>query len=297
MRREDLSDLAAMRTVVEEQSFTRAAVKLGSSQSQLSHTIKRLEQNLGLRLIERTTRSMAPTAAGDRLLRILGPALDELDHELETLGDLRDKPAGTIRIYSMEHAVETLVWPRLAPLLKVYPDINVEITLGYGPTDIVAERFDAGIHLGEEIQKDMIAVPIGPDFKVGVYASPGYLADNAAPTTPHDLVRHQCINLRLSQSEGFYPWEFSKRGRELKVRVNGRFAFNSIEMMKGAALEGFGLAYLPQDTVEDAVAKGQLVSVLKDWCTPVPGYHLYYASRHHASAAFRVLVDALRHPS
>jgi len=294
MRREELVDLNAFLTIADEQSFTRAAAQLGTSQSALSYTLRRLETRLGVRLVTRTTRKVAPTEAGERLLRTLRPALDEIGAELESLSELRDKPAGTIRITAGQHAAETVLWPALERLLPGYPDIKVEISVDQGLTDIVAERFDAGVRLGEQVARDMIAVRIGPDQRMAVVGAPGYFADRPKPLTPQDLAAHACINLRLPTLGGFYAWEFGKAGRELKVRVEGQLAFNSVPMVLKAATAGFGLACMVENHVADQLADGSLVRVLEDWCEPFAGYHLYYPSRRQNSPAFALLVDVLR---
>ena len=295
MRRDELGDLAAFLAVAEARSFTRAAAKLGTSQSAISHTIKRLEAALGLRLLTRTTRSVAPTEAGDRLIETLRPALDEIDQKLAALSALRDKPAGTIRINTSEHAAETVLWPKLAGFLRDHPDIKVELTIEHGFTDIVAGRYDAGVRLGEQVARDMIAVPIGPDMRMAVVGSPGYFKGRRKPVIPQDLDSHVGINLRFTTSGGLYAWEFEKDGRELKVRVEGQLAFNNGGLCLKAALDGFGLAFLPEDRVLAPIREGRLVRVLQTWCAPFPGFHLYYASRRQQSPAFALLVDALRY--
>ena len=297
MARENLNDLLAFLTVAKERSFTRAAAKLGVSQSALSHTIRGLEERLGLRLLTRTTRSVAPTEAGERVLHHVGPHFDEIDAELTALGELREKPAGTIRITTGEHSARAILWPTLVKLLPRYPDINVELVIDNGLTNIVAERYDAGVRLGEQIAKDMIAVRIGPDFCMAVVGAPSYFETRPRPKMPQDLTAHDCINLRLPTYGGLYAWEFEKRGRELKVRVEGRLVFNDIALRLNAALAGLGLAYLPDDLVQTHVASGRLIHVLSDWCPPFSGYHLYYPSRRQRSPAFAVLVDALRYRS
>ncbi len=295
MARENLNDLIAYLTVARERSFTRAAAKLGVSQSALSHTIRILEARLGLRLLTRTTRSVAPTEAGDRLLRTVGPRFDEIEAELAALSELREKPAGTVRITAGEHAASTILWPAMAKLLPDYPDINLEIIVDYGLTDIVAERYDAGVRLGEQVAKDMIAVRVGPDMRMAVVGAPSYFAKRKRPRTPQDLTDHDCINLRLPTYGGLYPWEFEKGGREVKVRVEGRLVFNNIALRLNAALAGFGLACLPDDQVQAYLADGQLIRVLSDWCPPFSGYHLYYPSRRQPAPAFALLVNALRY--
>lgn len=295
MRREELADLNAFVAVAEERSFTRAAAKLGTSQSALSYTVRRLEERLGVRLLTRTTRSVSPTEAGERLLRTLGPALDKIGAELAALGELREKPAGSVRLTMGEHAAEAVVWPALATFLPEYPDIKVEVIVDYGLTDIVAERYDAGVRLGEQVAKDMIAVRIGPDMRMAVVGAPSYFAKRPRPKLPQQLTVHDCINLRLPTYGGLFAWEFEKRGRELKVRVDGPLVFNNLAMRLHATLAGLGLAYLPEDTALAHVAQGRLVRVLEDWCPPFSGYHLYYPSRRQPAPAFALLVDALRY--
>lgn len=295
MRREELVDLNAFLTVAEERSFTRAAGRLNTSQSALSHTIRRLETRLGVRLLNRTTRSVAPTEAGERLIGTLRPALDGIGAELTALSALREKPAGTIRITTAEHAAKTILWPALERLLPDYPDIVVELFLDMGLTDIVTEQFDAGVRMGEQIAKDMIAVPIGPELRLIVVGAPSYLARHAAPRTPQDLADHACINLRLPTRGGLYAWEFEKDGRALNVRVEGPLIFNDLSMILQAALAGFGLAFQMEDDVAQHVADGRLVQVLDDWCPPFPGYHLYYSSRRQPTPAFTLLVERLRY--
>ena len=295
MRRENLSDLIVFLAVADERSFTRAAATLGTSQSALSHTLRRLEERLGVRLLTRTTRSVAPTEAGERLMETLRPAFDEIDARLAALGELRDKPAGTFRITTGESAAETILWPALARLLPHYPDIRVEIAVDQGLTDIVAGRFDAGVRLGEQVAKDMVAVRVGPDLCMAVVGAPAYFAAHRTPGTPYDLSDHLCINLRLVTAGGLYAWEFGRDGRELNVRVEGRLVFNNVRMMLEAATAGFGLACVPDDHVARHIADGRLVRVLEDWCPPFAGYHLYYPSRRQPSAAFTLLVEALRY--
>ncbi len=295
MKREELADLSAFAAVAEERSFTRAAKKLGTSQSALSFTIRRLEERLGVRLLSRTTRSVAATEAGERLLRTLGPALDKIGAELAALSELREKPAGNIRITTGEHAAETILWPALVTLLPKYPDIKVELVVDYGLTDIVAERYDAGVRIGEQVARDMIAVPIGPDMSMAVIGAPSYFAGRPIPKRPQDLTAHECINLRLPTYGSIFAWEFEKRGRELKVRVDGQLVFNNMGLRLQAAVAGFGLSYLPEDMVQTHLADGRLVRVLEDWCAPFAGYHLYYPSRRQLTPALAVLVEALRY--
>ncbi len=295
MARENLNDLNAFVAVAREQSFTRAAAKLGVSQSALSHTIRGLESRLGLRLLMRTTRSVSPTPAGERLLETAGPRFDEIDDELAALSELRDKPAGTIRITSDEHAVATILQPKLAKPLLDYPDIKVEIVVDFGLIDIVAQRYDVGVRLGDQVAKDMIAVRISQDIRMAVVGAPSYFAKRTRPRTPHDLTGHNCINLRLPTYGGLYAWEFKKSGHELKVRVEGQWVFNGTNQMLNAALAGCGLAYIPEDLAQPYIADGRLKPVLKDWCPVFPGYHLYYPSRRQSSRALGVLIDALRY--
>ncbi|TIO72541.1 MAG: LysR family transcriptional regulator [Mesorhizobium sp.] len=295
MARENVNDLLAFLAVARERSFTRAAAKLGVSQSALSHTIRGLEARLGLRLLTRTTRSVSPTEAGERLLVSVGPRLDEVEAELAALSALREKPAGTIRITAGEHPAETILWPALARLLPNYPDIKVEVIVDYGLIDIVAERYDAGIRLGEQVARDMIAVRVGPEMRMAVVGAPAYFANRKPPRTPQDLTGHNCINLRLPTYGGIYAWEFEKAGREIKVRVEGQLVFNTAALRLNAVLAGCGLAYLPEDQARPYLAGGKLVRILADWCPPFPGYHLYYPSRRQSSPAFALLVDALRY--
>ena len=295
MRRGILEDLLAFLAVGRERSFTKAAAKLGVSQSALSHTIRELEARLGVRLLTRTTRSVSPTEAGERLLLTLGPRFEEIDAEIEALSELREKPAGTIRITAAEYAVETILWPKLVKFLRHYPDIKIELIVDNGLTDIVAQRYDAGVRAGEQVAKDMIAVRVGPDARMAVVGAPSYFKTRSEPKKPQDLIGHNCINLRLSTHGGLYAWEFEKGNRELKVRVEGQLIFNGTFQMLTAALSGFGLAYVPEDLAQPHLAKGRLKRVLEDWCPPYSGYHLYYPSGRQSSAAFALLVDALRH--
>ena len=295
MPRHDVNDLIAFLAVARERSFTRAAAQLGVSQSALSHTMRALEERLGVRLLTRTTRSVAPTEAGERLLQGIGPRFEEIEAELTALNALREKPAGTIRINAGEHAAETILWPALENFLPRYPDIKVELTVDNGLANIVAERFDAGVRLGEQLAKDMIAVRIAPDFRMVVVGAPSYFKRRDRPKRPQDLTQHACINIRLPTHGGIYAWEFEKRGRAIKVRVDGQLVFNSTALRIKAALAGLGLAYVAEDQVQAQLARGQLVQVLDDWCVPFPGYHLYYPSRRQSSPAFALLVDALRY--
>src|SRR3989475_8475748 len=295
MQRENVNDLLAFLAVARERSFTKAAAKLGVSQSALSHTLRGLEARLGLRLLTRTTRSVSPTEAGKRLPQTVGPRSEEIEAELESLSELREKPAGTIRISAGEHAVNSVLSPALTKFLPQYPDIKVEIIIDHGLIDIVAQRYDAGVRSGEQVAKDMIAVRIGPDMRMAVVGAPSYFAKRSPPKKPQDLTEHNCINLRLPTYGGLYAWEFEKGDRELKGRVGSQLGLNSTAQMLKAALAGFGLAYVPHDVAQPHVAEGRLNRVLEDWCPPYTGYHLYYPSRRQASPAFNLLVDALRY--
>jgi len=295
MKRENINDLRAFLAVARERSFTRAAAQIGVSQSALSHAIRGLEARLGLRLLTRTTRSVSPTQAGERLLHTAGPRFEEIEAELAALSELRDKPAGTIRITASEHAANAILWPKLAHFLPRYPEIKVEICVDNSLTNIVAERYDAGVRLGEQVAKDMIAVRIAPDMRMAVVGAPSYLVKRSPPKTPQDLVRHNCINLRLPTYGGLYAWEFERGDDELKVRVDGQLVFNSAGLVLKAALAGCGLAYIPDDLARPHIANGDLKRVLKDWCAPFPGYHLYYPSRRQSLPAFALVVDALRY--
>lgn len=295
MKRDELGDLAAFLAVAEERSFTRAAARIGLSQSALSHTIRRLEARLGLRLLTRTTRSVSPTEAGERLVDTLRPAFDGIEARIDALSELRDRPAGTIRITSGEHAAHTILWPALERLLPLYPDICVEIATDYRLIDLAEGRFDAGVRLGENLSDDMIAVPIGPLGRLIVVGSPDYFADRPIPVTPHDLTGHACINLRLPTRGGLYVWEFEKDGRPLNVRVDGPVVINDMVLMVRGALSGLGLSIVMEDQVVDHIAEGGLIQVLADWSPPFPGYHLYYPSRRQPTPAFTLLIEALRY--
>jgi len=295
MPKTDLNDIAAFLAVAREKNFTRAAAKLGVSQSALSQTVSGLEARLGLRLLTRTTRSVAPTQAGARLAAAAGPRIEAIEAELASLSELREKPAGTIRITAHDHPARAVLLPALAKLLPAYPDIAVEIVIDYGLTDIVAAQYDAGIRSGEMLAQDMIGVRIGPDLRMAVVGAPAYFASRARPKTPQDLTAHACINLRLPTLGGLYAWEFEKAGRGIKVRVGGQFICNGTAPMLDAALAGLGLAYLPDDDVRPYLDTGQLIHVLADWCPPYTGYHLYYPSRRQPSTAFTLLVEALRY--
>lgn len=295
MARENLNDLAAFLAVAREGSFTRAAAKIGVSQSALSHSLKGLEARLGVRLLTRTTRSVSPTEAGERLVRTLAPRFDEIDAELAALTEYREKPAGTVRVSAGEHAAETIVWPALERLLPAYPDVTAEVVVDNGLTNIVAERLDAGVRLGEQVEKDMVAVRIGPDLRMAAVAAPSYFERRPKPRTPDDLTGHACINLRLPTRGGLYAWEFEKGSRVLNVRVEGPLVVNTGSIALKAALSGLGIAYLPEDRVRVDLDGGRLLRVLCDWCPPFPGYHLYYPSRRQPTPAFAMVVDELRY--
>lgn len=291
---QNFNDLQAFIAVAQVRSFTKAAAQLGVSQSALSHTIRGLETKLGVRLLTRTTRSVSPTEAGERLLMTLAPRFEEIETELASLSEFRDKPAGTIRINAAEHGANTL-WPKLAQFLPLYPDIKVELNINYGNIDIVEEQYDMGVRLGDRIAKDMIAVRIAPDLRLVVVGSPDYFANRSIPKTPRDLTNHNCINLRFQTHGGIYAWEFEKDGEKLNVRVEGQLVFNGSAPMLRAALAGFGLAFVPEDVVQEHLAAGHLIQVLDDWCPSFPGYHIYYPSRRQSSPAFKLLVEALRY--
>ncbi|RVA00461.1 LysR family transcriptional regulator [Mesorhizobium sp. M7A.F.Ca.US.002.01.1.1] len=295
MQRDGMKDLLWFVAVAQERSFTRAAAKLGTSQSTLSSTIKELESRLGVRLLTRTTRSVAPTEAGERLVQSLGPRFDEIEADLASLVAFRDKPSGTVRITLSDHALQTTVWPKLQPVLGDYPDVRVELYSDNGMKNIVEERFDAGVRLGESIDGDMIAVRIGPDWRLVAVASEEYFAHHPVPTTPQDLVDHDCINMRQATFGGLYAWEFARDGRDLRVRVEGQLTFNSSIPMIEAAIRGCGIAYVPENLVSPHIASGRLRLVLDDWSQPFAGYHLYYPSRRQLSPAMAVIVEALRH--
>jgi DNA-binding transcriptional LysR family regulator len=294
MANRDFNDLLAFLAVARERSFTRAAAKLGIVQSTLSHTVKRLETEMGIRLLTRTTRSVGLTEAGERLRQSLAPRIEEIEHDIAALMSLRDTPSGTVRITLSDHALETVVWPKLSPVLKRYPDIKVEFSLDTEFRNIVEDGFDAGIRLGESVEKDMIAVRVGPDWRLVAVASPAYLKEHPKPKHPKDLLRHVCIKRRQAAG-GHYAWEFAKNGPELRVRVEGQLTFNNSYAMIDAALQGFGIAYLPEDMVEPHIRSGKLVVVLDDWSPMFDGYFIYYPGSRQNSAAFKVIVDALRH--
>lgn len=295
MARESISDLMAFLAVARERSFTRAAARIGVSQSALSHTMRQLEARLGVRLLTRTTRAVSLTEAGERLLQGIGPHFDEIEAQVDALSELRDKPAGTIRISASDHAIKHVLWPKLRKFLPQYPDIKVELVLDNGLTDIVTERYDAGVRMGENLAKDMISARIGPDFCLAVVGAPSYFADRPEPLHPKDLLGHSCINFRFPSSGGLYAWEFEENGREIKIRVGGQLTFSNIFNSLEATLDGFGLAYIPEEIILPYVEEGRLVRVLRKWSPHWDGYHLYYPSRRQSSPAFVALVEALRH--
>jgi DNA-binding transcriptional LysR family regulator len=295
MQRGSLDQLVSFVAVARARSFTGAAAKLNVSQSALSHTIRELEERLGVRLLTRTTRSVSPTEAGERLLRNIGPRFDEIEAEVTAVRELREKPAGTIRVTATEFAIDTILLPKLAPMLRAYPDIRVEMIVDYGLADIVAQQYDAGVRSGEQVAKDMIAVRIGPDMRMAVVGAPAYFKTHPEPKKPQDLISHNCVNLRLPTRGNVYAWEFEKGSRELRVRVEGQLTFNGTAQLLNAALAGCGLAYVPEGFAVADIAKGRLRRVLADWCPPYSGYHLFYPSRRQSSAAFALVVDTLRH--
>ncbi|MFT7723466.1 MAG: LysR family transcriptional regulator [Roseateles sp.] len=294
MAKDNLNDLQAFVAVARERSFTRAAAQLGLSRSALSHAMLALEARLGVRLLARTTRSVSTTEAGARLLDAVAPRLDEIEQELGSLSALRDKPAGMVRITAHDHAISTVLWPRLLPLLAAYPDVQVEFSVDYAFTDIAAHRFDAGVRLGDRVDKDMVAVRIAPDLRMAVAAAPGYLAGRTPPRTPHDLTAHRCINLRLPTQGGLYAWDFEKQGQAVHVRVGGQATFNNTFLMLQAALDGLGFTFVPLDILQPHLDAGRLVPVLDDWWPTFPGYHLYYANRRQIAPALSLVVEALR---
>lgn len=294
MLKENFNDLWYLIVVARERSFTRAAAKLGVSQSALSHAIRGLEERLGVRLLTRTTRSVAPTDAGETLIASIGPRFDQIETDLVALTDRRDRVAGTLRITAGEHALSSTLWPLLKPFLKAWSDVNIELTTDNTLTDIVNDRFDAGVRLGDQIARDMVAVRIGPDWRMVVVGAPDYFAVQGKPETPTDLQQHRCINMRLPTHGGVYPWEFSRDDQQIRIRVEGQLIFNNLNARVEAAIAGLGLAYVPEDCVSEAVATGTLVKVLDAWCEPFSGYHLYYPSRKQHTAAFARLLDAVR---
>ncbi|MGZ0715206.1 LysR family transcriptional regulator [Pseudomonas palleroniana] len=295
MTTERYDQLAIFSIVAQERSFTRAAAKLGMSQPALSRAMRQLEDRLGVRLLARTTRSVSATEAGEHLLRVIAPRFEEIDSELALLSEFRDRPVGKLRINAGEHSAISVLQPVLVKLLPDNPDLNIEIIVDYGFTDIVAQGFDAGVRLGEQVAKDMIAMRIGPDMRMAVVGSPAYFARHPTPLTPNDLMAHNCITLRMPTHGGLYAWEFEKNGQAINVRVEGQLVFNTIAMRLDATLQGLGLANMPEDLVHEHVAQGRLIRVLEDWCDPFCGYHLYYPSRRQSSPAFTLLREALRY--
>ncbi|MBB4509983.1 LysR substrate-binding domain-containing protein [Rhizobium leguminosarum] len=295
MERQNINDLIVFLVVARERSFTKAAAKFGVSQSALSHTLRQLEQRLGVRLLTRTTRSVSPTEAGERMLQSIGPLFDEIGSALDGLNILRDQPAGTVRLTAGDYQIQCYIWPKLRTFLQQYPDIRLELDVNYGLQDIVSEGYDAGVRFGEQIAKDMISVRIGPDVRFAVVAAESYFASRDIPTHPKDLMQHRCINLRLPTYGGLYAWEFEENGREIKVRVDGQLVFNTIYNVLEAALDGFGFAYVPEDIAKLHLGTGRLHRFLEDFSPYWEGFHLYYPSRRQSSPAFSLLVNALRY--
>ncbi|WP_353474242.1 LysR family transcriptional regulator [Salipiger sp. H15] len=295
MLRENINDLIALSAVAEERSFTRAAARLNVSQSALSHTIKGLEQRLGLRLLTRTTRSVAPTLEGEDLLATLNPCFEMIEARLKALNDARDQPTGTVRIVAVEYAIDTILWPKLSPVLKQYPAVNVEFVMDYGYTDLASSQCDAGVRYGEQVSEGMISMRIGPEERMICVGAPEYFEAACAPQVPHDLAEHRCINLRLSTHGALYAWEFEdKDGNEIRVKVSGQTCFNTINPVMRAAADGHGLALIPERLAAGHLASGALQTCLDDYCPYFPGFHLYYPSRQRPSSAFEVVLEALR---
>lgn len=297
MARNNINEMIAFLAVARERSFTKAAAQLGVTPSALSHSVRHLEERLSIRLLSRTTRDVSPTEAGERFMRSIGPHFEQIDAEIDRLSELRDKPAGNIRIACSDYVIDTIFRPMLRQFLRDYPDISVELFIDNGFTNIVEQRFDAGVRLGEALSKDMIAVRIGPDWRFTVVGTPDYFERRSKPETPQDLTNHSCINMRLTTAGGIYAWEFRKGERELNVRVEGQLVFNSVIPVLNAALDGHGLAYVPEDLTKSYLDSGELVEVLADWSPTWQGYHLYYPSRRQASPAFSAFVDAIRYAS
>ena len=296
MARDNINDILVFIAVARERSFTRAAARLGMSQSALSHIVRGLEERLGVRLLTRTTRSVSPTEAGERLLQNVGPRLEEIDAEITAISDLGDKPAGTVRITAIDHVIDTVLWPRIAPLLPQYPELHIEISSDYRLVDIAAERFDIGVRHGDQVEKDMIAVRLTADVPMRIVGAPAYFARRPAPASLHELMQHNCINLRLASSGGLYAWELLHDGQPIEARVRGQAVFTNVHHMLAAALDGVGVTFLPESLVAPHVAAGRLVSVMEDWCPSFPGLHAYYPSRRHSSRALGLVIDALRYP-
>jgi len=295
MARDNINDILVFIAVARERSFTRAAAKLGMSQSALSHIVRGLEERLGVRLLTRTTRSVSPTEAGERLLQNVGPRLEEIDAEITAITDLGDKPAGTVRITAIDHVIDTVLWPRIAPLLPQYPELHVEISSDYRLVDIAAERFDIGVRHGDQVEKDMIAVRLTADVPMRIVGAPAYFARQPAPASLQDLMTHNCINLRLASSGGLYAWELLHDGQPIEARVRGQAVFTNVHHMLAAALDGVGVTFLPESLIAPHVEAGRLVSVMEDWCPSFPGLHAYYPSRRHSSRALGLVIDALRY--
>jgi DNA-binding transcriptional LysR family regulator len=295
MARDNINDILVFFAVARERSFTRAAAKLGMTQSALSHIIRSLETRLGVRLLTRTTRSVSPTEAGERLLQNVAPRLEEIEAEIAAISDLGDKPVGTVRITAIDHVIDSVLWPRIAPLLPEYPDLHVELSADYRLVDIAADRYDIGVRYGDQVEKDMIAVRLTADIQTVIVASPGYFARRPVPASPQDLMKHNCITLRLASSGGVYAWELQQDGRALEARVRGQAMFTSAYHMVQAALSGSGLAYITEDMVAPYLRDGRLVSVMQDWCPKFPGLHAYYPSRRHSSRALSLVIDAIRY--
>ena len=295
MARDNINDILVFIAVARERSFTRAAAKLGMSQSALSHIVRGLEERLGVRLLTRTTRSVSPTEAGERLLQNVGPRLEEIDAEITAITDLGDKPAGTVRITAIDHVIDTVLWPRIAPLLPRYPELHIEISSDYRLVDIAAERFDIGVRHGDQVEKDMIAVRLTADVPMRIVGAPAYFARQPAPASLQDLMTHNCINLRLASSGGLYAWELLHDGQPIEARVRGQAVFTNVHHMLAAALDGVGVTFLPESLIAPHVEAGRLVSVMEDWCPSFPGLHAYYPSRRHSSRALGLVIDALRY--
>jgi len=295
MARDNINDILVFLAVARERSFTRAAAKLGMTQSALSHTVRALEERLGVRLLTRTTRSVSPTEAGERLMQNVAPRLEEIEAEIAAVSDLGDKPAGTIRITAIDHVIDSVLWPRLAPILPQYPDLHVEMSSDYRIVDIAAERYDIGVRHGDQVDKDMIAVRLTPDVQMMIVAAPAYFEWHAVPTTAQELMKHNCINLRLASSGGLYAWELRHEGRDFEAQVRGQTVFTNVYHMLNAALSGVGVTYLPESLVGPYVRSGRLVSVMPDWCAVFPGLHAYYPSRRQASRALALVIDTIRH--
>lgn len=295
MARDNISDILVFIAVARERSFTRAAARLGMTQSSLSHTIRALETRLGVRLLTRTTRSVSPTEAGERLMQNVAPRLEEIEAEIAAVSDMGDKPVGTVRITAIDHVIDSVLWPRLAPLLPQYPDLRVEIDSDYRMVDIAAERYDIGVRYGDQVDKDMIAVRLTADVPISIVGSPAYFEHRPIPSSAQDLMKHNCITLRLASSGGIYAWELQHDGREMEVRVRGQAVFTSAYQMLHAALDGAGLAFIPSDMTVPYVRQGRLVRVMENWCPTFPGLHAYYPSRRNSSRALGLVIDAIRY--